>query len=397
MTSCSSGDGHSAADIQPPCPRGDPYMIPAEGAARTTVPMPISSRPDGSETAPPWHGSGEQEVVAGLGHPGLDAVEGPAVALAQHQGEPDVGNRREALRTGSFGSTDSRAFSFPSSGTTVRAPRRADDVPPRAARRSGSATAPVTNAWRMSSQFSRIARVIRAHTAATSRGHATRPPADDVRDACLGVDQVLQPGHDGLLRADAVVDRLGRHTGVLGNVSHAGPRVAALSEEAAGRPEDLVARQLRLAVADLGLFAGMDPSYHLTIVQYLLCSSHLITVPVERSTKHDHRRQLDRPRHDPMPLPETGPATSASGRGIGGLDLRDRGLRPEPVARRLDARDRRAGRPILSHFSAHAAIPFVLAHLRAGCSGDGRLPRGSDAPAGASARGPGPSPASLAR
>ena len=102
----------------------------------------------------------------------------------------------------------------------------------------------------MSPQFSRIDRVTRAGVAAISEGSpdsaAARAMARDVR---LLVDQVVQPLDERLLRADAVVHGLRRDARGLGDVAHARAGVAALGEQPPRRPQDLIARELCLALS----------------------------------------------------------------------------------------------------------------------------------------------------
>jgi hypothetical protein len=72
----------------------------------------------------------------------------------------------------------------------------------------------------------------------------------DGGDPGLGVDQVVEPCHQRLLGADAVVHRLRRDAGGAGDVAHAGAGVATLGEQAAGGLEDLVPREPGAALSE---------------------------------------------------------------------------------------------------------------------------------------------------
>ena len=124
----------------------------------------------------------------------------------------------------------------------------------------------------MSPQCSRIDRVTRAVSGGDlGRVVGAGRRAGDGGDAGLGVDEVVEPGDQRLLGPDAVVHGLRRDAGGLGDVAHARAGVAALGEQAPGGPEDLVPRQLRLALTQRG--GGLRshrPVYHLTSVQVIL-------------------------------------------------------------------------------------------------------------------------------
>ena len=153
---------------------------------------------------------------------------------------------------------------------------------------SGSAAAPVTSAWMMSPQCSRIERATRAEIAATTCGSSDcRSARDDRPDAGLGVDQVVELGHELLLGADAVVHGLGGHAGRLGDVAHARPGVAVLGEQAPRRAEDLVVRELGPALAQ----GGGVRRHNLTGVPVTWYTFQLLdTNSSELEPPHDHHQ-----------------------------------------------------------------------------------------------------------
>jgi hypothetical protein len=82
--------------------------------------------------------------------------------------------------------------------------------------------------------------------------------AGEVRDARLGIDEVVERRDQSLLRADAVVDGLRRHPRRLRDVAHARARVAALGEQMPRGTQDLVSRQLCPALTQAGRILGHD-------------------------------------------------------------------------------------------------------------------------------------------
>ena len=188
------------------------------------------------------------------------------------QGRSGHRTRRRACRRPGVGRARRRARRARSSRPTIcPAPSTWRRWPSASATASsGSAAAPVTRAWMMSPQCSRIDR----RDPRRRGGHLGRvvrlAAARRWRDPGFGVDQVVEPGHQRLLGADAVVHGLSGHARRLGDVPHARAGVAALGEQPAGRREDLVSGELRLASRRLGGFSAMVSVYHLTNVQLTL-------------------------------------------------------------------------------------------------------------------------------
>ena len=99
--------------------------------------------------------------------------------------------------------------------------------------------------------------MILADVEATSAGSSEPVEARAMaKNAGLFVDEVVEALHQRLLRADAVVDRLGRHPGGFGDVANARAGVAAVREQAPGGLQDLRLGELCLTFSQAGWLVG---------------------------------------------------------------------------------------------------------------------------------------------